>query len=174
MVACEWMLVRVGRSRRALKHIIEVYIACHSTDIMLCFDLRSNCPLRTYSHRIAKPPIKIPPIPAPTENKDLASHPSRPAALGELLLEEPEPPALPEPEGDEEVGLDPPAVGEGVKTPPDGSWARHEDAAEAASSAVLGPVCNQRKQVNGTGRRNTHESGSKWRFRQSCNWSRLG
>ena len=107
----------------------------------LCFDLiRLSTATLTYAHRTAKPPIMTPPKAAATENMDRESQPSRPAALGELLLEEPEPPALPEPEGDEEVGLDPPAVGEGVKTPPDGSWARHEDAAEAASSAVFGPI----------------------------------
>lgn len=90
----------------------------------------------------------IPPKAAPTENMDRESQPSRPAALDEL--EEPPPELEPDPEpeleGADEVGFDP-DVAEGVKTPPDGSWARHEDAADAASSAVLGPAHDQHARI---------------------------
>jgi hypothetical protein len=109
----------------------------------------------------------IPPTAAPTVNKDRASQPSRPAALGELLEE---PAALePEPEGEDEVGFDPPDVGEGVKTPPDGSWARQDDAAEAASSAVLGPAHGQHKHAINGNLSGTHESDSKWRCPRNHN-----
>jgi len=63
------------------------------------------------------------------------SHPSLVAALGDWLdpPEPPDPPAPPEPEGEEEVGTERDDVGDGVKTPPAGSCAKHEDAAAAAS-----------------------------------------
>lgn len=49
------------------------------------------------------------------------------------LPDPPDPPAPPDPEGDEEVGTEREEVGDGVKTPPAGSWAIHDDAAAAAS-----------------------------------------
>jgi hypothetical protein len=74
-------------------------------------------------------PANTPPNAIPTETTPFISHPSLEAALGVVL----ELPALPEPEGEEEVGPETAEVGEGVKTPPEGSWAIHEEAADAAS-----------------------------------------
>lgn len=86
---------------------------------------------------IATAPITTPPTAAAIVPKAFTSHPSFIAALG-VVDEEP---ALPDPDGEDEVGaLPPPPVTEGVKTPPEGSWAIQDEAADAASSAVLGPA----------------------------------
>jgi len=88
-------------------------------------------------------PMTTPPMAIPTEAMDFISHPSFVAAFGVWLdpPEPPDPPAPPEPEGEEEVGTEREEVGDGVKTPPEGSWAIHDEAAVAASCAVLGPAC---------------------------------
>lgn len=80
-------------------------------------------------------PTTTPPKAKPAEARDFISHPSFIAAFGDWLepLDPPDPPDPSDPEGDEEVGLEREEVGEGVKTPPAGSWAIHDDAADAAS-----------------------------------------
>jgi len=80
-------------------------------------------------------PTTTPPKAIATEARDFISHPSFIAALGDWLElpDPPDPPAPPDPEGDEEVGTEREEVGDGVKTPPAGSWAIHDDAAAAAS-----------------------------------------
>jgi hypothetical protein len=70
-----------------------------------------------------------PPKAIPTEARLFMSQPSLIPALGELLA----PPEPLEPDGDEEVGPETELVGEGVKTPPEGSWAIQDEAADAAS-----------------------------------------
>ena len=84
-------------------------------------------------------PTATPPRAIPKEAMVFISHPSLDAALGASL--EPDPPAPLDPDGEDEEGTETCVVGEGVKTPPEGSWAIHDDAAVAASSAVLGPAC---------------------------------
>lgn len=83
-------------------------------------------------------PTATPPRAIPKEAMVFMSHPSLDAELGASL--EPDPPAPLEPDGEDEEGTETWVVGEGVKTPPEGSWAIHDDAAVAASSAVLGPA----------------------------------
>lgn len=86
-------------------------------------------------------PSITPPNAIPTDAAPFISHTSPAAALDDPLAPEPPAPLEPELDGDEEVGPETADVGEGVKTPPDGSWAIHDEAAAAASWAVLGPAC---------------------------------
>jgi hypothetical protein len=86
-------------------------------------------------------PSTTPPKAIPTDAAPLISHTSPAAALDEPLAPEPPAPLEPELDGDEDVGPETADVGEGVKTPPDGSCAIHDEAAAAASWAVLGPAC---------------------------------
>lgn len=86
-------------------------------------------------------PSTTPPKAIPTDAAPFISHTNPAAALDEPLAPEPPAPLEPELDGDEEVGPETADVGEGVKTPPDGSWAIHDEAAAAASWAVLGPAC---------------------------------
>jgi hypothetical protein len=80
-------------------------------------------------------PKTTPPKAIPTEARVFMFHPSLIAALGELLdpPDPPDPPEPPDPEGWEEVGTEREDVGDGVKTPPAGSWAIQDEAAAAAS-----------------------------------------
>jgi hypothetical protein len=80
-------------------------------------------------------PTTTPPKAIPREASDFISHPSFIAAFGDWLdpPEPPDPPDPLEPDGEEEVATASDDVGDGVKTPPEGSWAMHDDAAAAAS-----------------------------------------